>query len=292
MDVNKGINDDAVPAGSDVNASNLTGDEIVVDDTPVQQGTPVSDFDPKPWALKYRGTTVYPKDRDHLVNLAQKGYSYDTNLATLKKQEQALAEREAGITNLDEVRKLAEAFDANPQFKQFLMQKYQEILNGGGTEQKDGEDIVGKLKPTIESMVKPYLSEIEQYKESLAQGEADRGVSVEIEQLKQAYPRQNWSAKDEEGKTLMDRIIQYSLDTDLPTLKSAYRDYMFDTIQENTKADTLKQEAENTVKATKAGIVQDSGSQSSARGPRKVNVKDMSWNDAAKFALDSGILKD
>ena len=62
----------------------LTHDESAA--PPVQESAPQEDgqtpvqepeFSPDQWTLNYKGQTIVPKDRQHLINLAQKGHSFE-----------------------------------------------------------------------------------------------------------------------------------------------------------------------------------------------------------------------
>jgi len=48
------------------------------------------DFNPQQWGLKYRDQTVFPKDRAHLVTLAQQGFGATQRLSELNRREAQL----------------------------------------------------------------------------------------------------------------------------------------------------------------------------------------------------------
>src|SRR5512135_1660434 len=84
-------------------------------------------WDGKSWALKFRDREVIPESRNHLMTWAQKGYAYNTLKADLDKREEQLRGLES---ELGEYRKLNEAFQNNPNFKQRILQLYQETVSG------------------------------------------------------------------------------------------------------------------------------------------------------------------
>ena len=71
------------------------------DDAPQVEGQQNSDagqqqvggdpnWNPSEWQLKFRDQTIVPKDRAHLVNLAQQGFSYSQRMQELKQREEQL----------------------------------------------------------------------------------------------------------------------------------------------------------------------------------------------------------
>lgn len=295
MNINQNPDNDSVPVGTDVDVT-PTGDEPTID-IDSQESKPeatVIDFDPKQWPLTYKGKQVYPKDKTHFVNLAQKGWSYEDRLGALTEQEKALAEREAQLDELENLQKLAVAWKANPAFVQRIQEIYNESLNQPQDEVtgEDNKDIDAKIQSAVNQILQPKLQKIDQYEEKIAQEDADRNVAVEISQLKQEYSTNDWETKNAEGKTLIDEIIQYALDNKLDSypLDHVYRVYMFDTVRDNTQAETLKAEQDANIRKKKAGIVTDSGTQPISSEPKKVNVRDINYNDVAKYALKSGKL--
>ena len=77
-----------------------------------QPGTPAATWNPQEWGMTYKGQQVFPKDRQHLVNLAQQGWGYSQSMEQLKREK---AEIEASKGQYSKYDALEKALTQNPQ---------------------------------------------------------------------------------------------------------------------------------------------------------------------------------
>jgi hypothetical protein len=238
------------------------------------------DFNPQQWTLKFRGKDITPKDRQHLVNLAQQGYSYSQRAEELKRREEELTSQAA---QYDKYKQLAEAFQANPQLQQRIMQMYSE------TQQEQGKD--NKQSGQELAALQPYLQKVETLEQRLQaydQKAADDELKAEFDKLVSSH-EEDWETPNEEGHTLRWEILNHAHKNNFYSLESAYRDFMWDTVQNRTKADTLKKQAEVRRKQAKEGVVASKVTQSPPPSSGGPNFRGMSYDQIANHVLQNDI---
>lgn len=206
------------------------------------------EFDVQQWGLKYKGQDVYPTDRNHLVNLAQKGWGYERAMEQINQERRQMQEMQ---TQLQTYKQLDEAMKQNPDFANYLWQQANAYTqNQTGQETLDDEQ---PLDPRVNEL-QQKLSEVEQWRRQIQEKEADQQLESEINKLRQKYADQPWDVDDGNG-TLMQRLLQHAYENNLSSLETAYRDYMFDHVAVNSKAKTLKQEKERRQSDHRNGVV-------------------------------------
>lgn len=223
------------------------------------QTTQQDNFDPKTWSMTYKGQTVMPKDRQHLINLAQQGWGYSQSMADLKRQR---AEIEASKGKYSKYDALDQALTSNPQLAESIwgiVQKH----NGTGSDNQPGQG----LPPEV--MTK--LQEFDQFKQTYQQQQADQTLQSELKELRGKYTDEPWDVNTGEG-TLEQRVIQHALDKNILDLHVAYKDLMWDNMQSKVKATTLNKAKEAKLKAAKQGIV-DGGSPDSGSAAKDQTYK-------------------
>lgn len=215
-------------------------------------------WDGTKWSLKYRDQTIIPKDRDHLVNLAQQGFSYSQRMEELKNREKQLETQGAKFSQYE---KLEKAFEANPKFRDQVYKWYdqsftpeQQKATEAQTQQQAGGNIPPELLQEIASL-KEFKAQFEAQQEQQAVAKADEAVVSEIDDLKKQFPRDDWDSPASNGMTLTQEIIKHSLDNGGMKLATAYKDLMWDQHVKTTEAETLKKSAENKKASARAGIV-------------------------------------
>ncbi len=233
-------------------------------------------FNPQEWGYKYKGQVIYPKDRNHLITLAQQGHMAAQRMAELNKFREELDNRGKQYEPLQQ---LDEVFKKNPKFAQRIWDLYQraqageDVINGS-----DGGDnpVFGQITQQVQS-VQAKLQKIEEEKE-------DQALEREIESLKTRHKDHEWGIDEGDG-TLEFRIMKHAHDNGFNTLESAYRDLMWDSVRTNTEASTLKAAKENRIAEKKAGVIDKSGSGAKPASKGGVNVRDLSYNQIAAEAL-------
>lgn len=245
-------------------------------ETPIDSGSgevTQSDFDPNQWGYKYRGQLIYPKDRNHLITLAQQGHMATQRMAEINKRAQELDERAKKYQPYEQLDKI---FAENPKFAQKIWDMYQRAQAGENVVD-DGEDShVGKMFQEVQSL-KTEFQKLQEEKE-------DRALETELDNMRKAHPDHEWGVDDGDG-TLEKRIMQHALDNGFNSLESAYRDMMWDTVRTNTEAEALKKAKEARLQEKKAGVVEKGGSGQRPAPKSSLNIRDANWNQIAEAAI-------
>lgn len=254
--------------GSDAGVSGESGDG---------SAPSAPEFDPRQWGYKYRGQEMYPKDRNHLITLAQQGHMATQRMAELNKR---AAELDEMSKRFGPYQQLDEVFQKNPKFAQQIWDLYQRA--------QAGEDVVGSSANGGEA---PYLGQLTQELNTiksefqrLKEEREDQALQKEVDSLKSSHPDHEWGQDDGDG-TLEKRIMQHALDGGFSTLESAYRDMFFDQVRTNAEAAALKRAKENRIAEKKAGVIDKSGSGQRPAQRSGFNVRDASWNQIAEAAI-------
>jgi hypothetical protein len=263
---NVGNSDGAEPAGAQAPESNADAGQVTQ-----EQGSTEQQFNPIEWQLNFKGQQITPKDRQHLINLAQQGYGYSQAMEKLNREKQEIAQYK---TQYDKYAKLDERFKNDPVFAQKIFG----LLNGQEQAQQEQSNQAVALPPEFSEK----LSKLEQFQEQFASYQADQKLQSEIEKLKSMH-QDNWDFDDGEG-TLLNKVLKHTLDGNFPSLESAYRDFMWDKHTANAKADALKAEAEKRQRDTLAGKVSAPGAKPAPAAPKAINFRQTGYNDLAAMA--------
>jgi hypothetical protein len=271
--------------------------------TPVegQQNTELADqkqpvggdpnWNPSEWQLKFRDQTIVPKDRAHLVNLAQQGFSYSQRMQEVKQRE---AELNAQRQQYDQYAKLEDAFSKNPQFRDQIMQWYQQSLTPGvrpaqaAQASPEQSSIPPELLQEIQSL-KEWKSQFEQYQQQQQEAAADQEIVNELEALKGKYARDDWEQESSNGATLAKEVLKHAYELGGVKLETAYRDLMWDSHTKNAEVSGMKKAAESQAASRKAGTV--AGGRSKGAAPAaEMNPAGMEYRDIeARIKADFGI---
>lgn len=219
------------------------GTQPPVETQPVQGGTPApADFDGNNWQLNFKGQTIIPKDREHLINLAQQGYGYSQGMEQLNVRNREIDEIQTKYKPYEE---LHNTLQANPQFAKELW----ELQN----RYTQGSDIGEDADPRI-TQIQTEMADHKQRLDGFLNKQADIDVKSEQNDLRTAFPDEKWDFNDGES-TFMEKIVKHALSSGSVPLKMAYHDFNFAQSQINSKADGLKQAQNTRVDQSKQGIV-------------------------------------
>lgn len=228
-----------------------------------------TDFDAQQWALNYKGQQLFPKDRDHLINLAQKGHSFEQNQEALNKERkdiEALQNQYAPYKEMDETLR------ANPQMYNELLALQQKYSQQGQPQQQDPNFQYNEKINTMEATLK-----------QMQQESADRQVDEALKNLQTQYPHENWNMDDGTG-TLGDKVIRTALDKGITDLSDAYKILQFSQNALRGEQQASKQLAEKTKANHRAGYVQNGVPASNSKAPRQINVSDVSYGELGNMA--------
>ena len=248
-----------------------------------------SSWNAKEWQLKFRDQTIVPKDKHHLVSLAQQGYSYSQRMHELKQREDQLNGKSQ---QYDQYAKLEAAFEKNPGFREKLMQWYQDSLTPGtaptATAAPSQSSIPPELLKEIQDL-KGWKAEWEKSQQEQKKEKADQEIHAEVESLKSKYARDDWDTPSSNGLTLAKEVMKHAYELGGVKLETAYRDLMWDSHTKSAEITGIKKATENQAAAKKAGVV--SGGKSRGASPAApVNTAEMGYDQIAKLVQqDYGI---
>lgn len=204
-------------------AGNDTNTEIVADN-----------FKPEEWQLNYRGQTISPKDKQELINLAQKGYSFSQSMAVLNKEKEQMKEQ---LNQYQPYVELDRRFREDPRLQAVIQKALAEYEQTPETNQLADNPMLYELKS--------QLDEIKQFKAQQEQSVVENDLRSEIQELRNQYPNENWDAGDEEG-TFLQHVLKHAYDNNIGSLQTAYRDLAFERSVNNAKAEALKEATRKT----------------------------------------------
>lgn len=237
------------------------------------QGAP---WNEKEWPLMYRGQQIFPKDRDHLKNLAQKGFSFEQATEQYNRERTALAQQ---MENLRKQYAHYDQFDqmlkSNPALQEKIAATIQEMQAGGQQGQQPGGQqfqIFNKLTERLDSL--------ESMNQERIDAEYDRRLAESVQKLKADHPDHDWNFDDGTGN-MERKVIQFAAENGITNLEYAYRSMMYDQAGANAKADALKKAAAAKQQANRAGVIQ-SGAPGGAAPQQGGYKPGMSYNDVAR----------
>ena len=281
-DFEQGANQDAVPVGTDLNlgtAEVLDDNEATVVDETIDgsatqetEETVGPEFNANDWPMKFRDNTVFPKDRDDLIRLAQMGHGYSNKMNQLKQQ---AAEQSQTATRYEQLEKLISEIQRDPEFKDYIL---------GYKKPEGSPEQTTDINAQVQAALAPHLQQVTSIQQQLEDQKADGDLEVETAELKTKYPDADWESKDTNGNTLMQDVWQRALDADT-SLELAYRDITYDSIRNNTEAETIKKNQAAEAEKVNQGVVTSSGSQV-APAKKKGYDRGKSWNETAESALE------
>lgn len=238
-----------------------------------EQSAPVENtWDPKPWELKYNGQPVYPKDQNHLKMLAQKGWSYEEKMAALNRQQSEWSKEREQYKSLEPYKALDQMFQTNPEFARKIMELKEQFANGQAQPQN----------PELQA-IHEQLAEVREWKETVAQQEAAKQLESDKSALREKFKDFDWESIDENGATLMQRVMKHALETKTYDINKAFRDLTYDEMQLRASTQGRAQAGQAIQQARRAGIV-ETGRPSPQAPVKQWSPQGKSWNDVGKEA--------
>jgi hypothetical protein len=233
------------------------------------------DWDAKKWELTYRGNKVYPKDRQHLINLAQQGWSYSQEMARLNSERQQMTQQAQRLAQYEQ---FDQYLRANPHVAKAMLAAAQQ---GVGQQQPNNNQQGPQYAVPPELMNK--VGTLESQLKAQQDWHQDQLLDNEIKQLKTAHPNHDWVTDNGTGN-LEKQLLQFALDNSFTNLEHAYRVMMWDNSQTEAKASALKQQMTQRQQAHQQGVVQG-GAPAPAQQGQKGYQEGMSYKDAASAMM-------
>lgn len=218
-------------------------------------------FDPNSFGLNFKGQQVFPKDREHLINLAQQGWGYSQSMEQLNIRQKEMDKTEGTYSKYKE---FDDQMAQDPKLAQHIRDAYSGYYGNQDQTQNLDDQTQNTDDPRIAQM-QGQLQELSNHRDEDISNKADLDLQNTINTLKQQYPDQPWDNDTGDG-TLTHRLIKHALDKGIDNIDLAYKDYMWDSVQANTTAATLKKQKEQTQKNFKNGVIDTGFSNATNKG--------------------------
>lgn len=221
-----------------------------------------TNFNPQEWAYTFRSETVQPKTREEMIELMQMGHSYRYNKPKWDQQKQELDER---AKQYEPYQRLKESLDANPDFRDKLMQMYQEY-NG----------------QQVQNPADPRLDEISQKIETWEQRQADMELQKELDQVAASHPEIQWNKDLGEGSPRQ-QLVRFMAQKGINDPELAYRAMYFPKATQTAAHQAAAKTTQNIKQQHRAGVV---SAESAAKPERAVDHSKLSWDDLSQMAIN------
>lgn len=178
---------------------------------------------------------------------AQKMSEFNQTKTQFELQQKAIQETEARYKPIDEyVRQ-------NPEWWNHITQAYENRARDGNADpvlSKVQELLQSKLQP-IEQFVQSQLS-----KEQAQQRETeDSRLKADTESIRKQYPDLDFDTRDDTGKSLEYKVLEYASQNDIKNFKTAFRDFYHDNLVHLAEERGKSQVVKDTQKRTKLGLL-------------------------------------
>jgi hypothetical protein len=247
-----------VEAGREVNAPSKP-EAAAATETPQQ---PV--WNGKEWEFEWNGKKIVPETRDHLQKWMSLGYNYSQRMGELNKTHaQRMQEAEAREAAAKALEQKFSVYSQVDDFAQKNPEWWAHVNDAFKSRATHG------LDPALAQVVAPLqekLSLLEQHFQTQQQAaekaaleakhrEEDTALDAEIESIRKQYPNIDLSARDESGMPLEQRIYKHASEIGTTSFRAAFRDYLFDQLTTQQRAQTKLQAVQQTQAQARAGLL-------------------------------------
>lgn len=168
-----------------------------------------------------------PFTDERVKQWASMGYDYATNMAEFNKtRTQFETERKQIEALKSEYGPVDEYVKKNPDFWQHVLQTWQQ--------KQSNMDPNNPLASELQK-VKEELTGIKQFKEELSQERQiqkiqseDKALDEDIRSIQAKYKDLDWKNRDESGKTLEYKVMEYAMQNKIGSFKTAFHDFYHD----------------------------------------------------------------
>ena len=222
-------------------------------------------FNPQDFSYKFRDEMVTPKSREDMIELMQMGHSYRYNKPRWDELKQSLDQR---AQTYETYQKLHESLEANPAFKDELMEMYNRHT-GQQTQQPQGD---------------PRVDEVVQKVHTWEERQADADLQREVQEVMSKYPHVNWTKDLGEG-TPKQQLLNFMAEHGINNPEFAYRAMYFPKATQNAAHQAAAQTTQNIQQQHKAGIVQRGTTTPPGGKLTRDDLAKQSWDSLADMAL-------
>jgi len=241
-------------------------------------------WDSQQYPLKFHEETLYPENYQHAIKLMQQGVSYDRRMEELNRQR---AEMQQSQQKLAQYQRLEEAFSRNPQFASQIWDLYNRVNSGqqpqGGqpSPQQQGAQSSPEYQQLMQK-ISEYDSKFQQWE----QQQEDADVDKEVNGLKAKYPQAPWDTPGKSGHTFLYEVLSHAAKHNFHTLEAAYRDFTYDKVAANQKAEGARAVAKTRQANAKRGVVAQGAPKAGGKEGEEATARGLSYDDAARMVAE------
>jgi len=248
---------------------NAAPNEIPMSDPPEQQSAPDK------YTFTANGKEVEATIED-MKKYASQGYNYSQHIESFKKQQQELDDKYKSYKEVDSY------IEKNPQWWEAVQKAYNNRETPADLKQ---EGLSPEIQKTLNEVLK-FKVDMEKEKEVREKARQDEALDKEIKSIRESFPDIDFSARGKDDEhTLEQKILTHAHNNGIPSFKSAFRDYMFDSMLQLAKEQGKESVQRELQKQNKLGLLYKSEAPNKSIQPAK-DIKNKSYEDLFSEALD------
>lgn len=264
-----------------------TGEQQAAPSEPAAPAAP----EPREYGYQYKGQEVKIRDNDpKFQQLLSKGHDYEQNnlqLRTERQQwEQQRSEYEKQWAPYKEIDEYARQ---NPEWWSHVDQAWQQ-RNAPQAPQNVAPEMQSYIQQVLQQelagikqdypLIKQTIQDAQTAKLEKQRADEDAALAQSMQSLRQKYAGLDFSAQDESGLSLEQRVLNHAIEHGIPTFKAAFLDYYHESLEQQAVARGREAMMKEVEKRKKLGLLDDNTPTSSAQKPFAPG-KPRSWNDAS-----------
>jgi hypothetical protein len=234
--------------------------------------------EPREFEFNHRGQAIKIKENDpRMVQWMQQGYDYSQNINAFKGERETWEkQRQDWESKWNPYKEVDQFAQTNPDWWKHVEQSYQQRLS---TPVDIPEPVKQYLEPIIKdySMVKGFVQDYQKQQIEKQQAEEDAQLNEAIKSIQGKYKDLDFSAKDESGLSLEQRVLNHAIENNLPNFRAAFLDYYHDNLEKLAEARGKEMTMKDFEKRKKLGLLDEKPTLGGAPSPFVSKPK--SWLD-------------
>jgi hypothetical protein len=237
--------------------------------------------EPREFEFNHRGQAIKIKENDpRMTQWMQQGYDYAQNISAFKGERDTWEKQRQDWEKQWNPYKEVDSFARdNPDWWNHVEQSYQSRLS---TPVEIPEPVKQYLEPIIKdySLVKGFVQDYQKQQIEKQQQEEDAKLEEAIKSIQGKYKDLDFSAQDESGLSLEQRVLNHAMQNQFPTFRAAFLDYYHDNLEKLAEARGKEMTMKEIEKRKKLGLLDEKPTLGKP-SPSSFFSKPKSWNDPA-----------
>lgn len=222
-----------------------------------------------------------------ILKRASMGYDYSDKMQALKQREQELAQKEEDLSGLSRYKEFDDYAKQNPEWLNHWTQAFEKRTQPLTT-YEDGNDENPYLQKIagLEQKLSEYdsrFSKIDDFFKTQEYSKEEQAFNAEIDEVVKSYPDVDFSATNEEGRSLQNQILMHMQKNQIPNFRAGFRDFYHDQLVSKAQSKAKESVAKGIQKTNKAGILGVSSTPTS-RGLSSNDFRGRSYDDLSELA--------